>query len=323
MRFKSAWVVGSAAALLITLRSALPQAYPSQTITVTLPFAPGGSADLSVRLVSEKISAKLGQPVVIENRPGAGGELAVTSVVRAAPDGYKLLATSNGPIVVAGNFRAISYDPEADLVPIAMLVKVPAAIAVNASLPIRSIADLVKFSKETPGGLSYGNAGVGTHMHLSGEIFRAKTGANIVAIPYRGTALIALAVKTGESQMGVADLTSLMPFASEGSIRILALVDSQRTSVAPDVPTVAESGVPGFGLDAWLGLFAPKGASSVLVAKLNASINEALARPDVRQKLIAAGLDPWTISPEAMRAFIKTDRARWGALLREANVKLQ
>ena len=324
MKFRFSRLAGGAVAALAALQgSAHSQAYPSQPVTVTLPFAPGGSADLSVRVVSEKISAKLGQPVVIENRPGAGGELAATSVVRAAPDGYKLLATSNGPVVVVGNFRTINYNPETDLVPVAMLVKVPAAIAVNASLPIHSISDLVKYSKEKSGGLSYGHAGVGTHMHLSGEIFRTKTGANLVAVPYRGTALIALAVKTGETQMGIADLTSLTPFATEGSIRLLAIVDSKRTSVAPDIPTVAETGVPGFGLDAWIGVFAPKGTPPDVVARLNTLINEALSLSDVRQRLVAAGLDPWQLSPQEMSAFIKTDFARWSVLLREANVKIQ
>jgi tripartite-type tricarboxylate transporter receptor subunit TctC len=311
------------AALLVHQAPARSQSFPSQPITLTLPFAPGGSADLSVRVVGERISARLGQPVIIENRPGAGGEIAATSVIRSAPDGYKLLASPNGPVVVVGNLRSISYNPATDLVPVAMLVKVPAGIAVNASLPIHSIADLVKYSKEKPGGVSYGNAGVGSHMHLSGEIFRVKTGANLVAVPYRGTAAVALAVKTGETQMGVSDLTSLMPFAAEGSLRILALVDSKRTSMAPEIPTVAESGVPGFGLDAWIGVFAPKDTPADVVSKLNASIDEALARPDVRKRLITAGLEPWIVRPEEMSAFVKSDLARWGVLLREANVKLE
>ena len=316
--------LAAAAIALVALQgTGKAQTWPSQPIAVTLPFAPGGSADLTVRIVSEKVSAKLGQPFVIENRPGGGGEIAVMSVVRARPDGYKLLATSNGPVVVAGNFRAVNYNSETDLVSLAMLVKVPAAIAVNAALPIHSIPDLVKQSKEKAGGLSYGHAGVGTHMHLSGEIFRTKTAANMVAVPYRGTAAIALAVKTGETGVGVADLTSLMPFATEGSIRILAIVDSKRTSVAPDIPTVAESGVPGFGLDAWIGMFAPKGTPAAIATKLNAEINAALALPDVRQRLIRAGLDAWQVSPAEMNAFIKADLARWSALLREANVKLE
>ena len=323
MRVRWSGFVGAAVALIALQGPARSQSYPSQPITVTLPFAPGGSADLSVRIIGERISAKLGQPVVIENRPGAGGELAVTSVVRSAPDGSKLLATPNGPVVVVGNFRTIGYNPETDLVPVAMLVKVPAAIAVNASLPIHSIADLVKYSKEKAGGVSYGNAGVGTHMHLSGEVFRAKTGANLVAVPYRGTAAVALAVKTGEIPMGVSDLTSLMPFAAEGSIRILAIVDSKRTSVAPDIPTVAEGGVPGFGLDAWIGVLAPKGTPGDIVAKLNSAINEALESAEVRKRLVIAGLDPWLLSPAEMGAFIKEDLARWSVMLREANVKIE
>jgi tripartite-type tricarboxylate transporter receptor subunit TctC len=322
MRVGLSGFVGTAAALIALQAPLHSQSYPSQPITLTLPFAPGGSADLSVRIIGARISAKLGQPVVIENRPGAGGELAVTAVVRSAPDGSKLLATPNGPVVVVGNFRTIGYNPETDLVPVAMLVKVPAAIAVNASLPIHSVGDLIKYSKEKAGGVSYGNTGVGTHMHLSGEVFRAKTAANLIAVPYRGTAAVALALKTGEIPMGVSDLTSLLPFAAEGSIRILAIVDSKRTSVAPDIPTVAEGGVPGFGLDAWIGILAPKGTPPDIVAKLNSEINEALESAEVRKRLVTAGLDPWMLSPTEMGAFIKADLARWSVMLREANVKI-
>jgi tripartite-type tricarboxylate transporter receptor subunit TctC len=182
---------------------------------------------------------------------------------------------------------------------------------------------LVKYSKEKSGGLSYGMAGVGTHMHLSGEVFRVKTGANLVAVPYRGTAQTALAIKAGETQMGVADLTSLMPFATEGSIRILGLVDSTRTSVAPDIPTIAEAGAPGFGLNAWIGVFAPRGTPADVIARLNRSINDALALPDVRQRLLMAGLDPWQITPQDMNSFIKDDIALWSRLLREAKVKVE
>jgi tripartite-type tricarboxylate transporter receptor subunit TctC len=317
------WVTVTAAFVLTLLCSASASAetYPSRPITVTVPFAPGGSADLAIRVVGQKLTASLGQPVVVENRPGAGGELGVGNVVRAAPDGYNLLLTTNGPISVISNFRKVSYNP-ADLAPVAMLVKVPAAIAVNASLPIKNIADLIKYSKEHPGGISYGMAGPGTQMHLAGEIFRAKTGADIVAVPYKGTAPTALAVKTGEVQMGIADLTSLMPFAKEGSIRILGLVDSTRSSVAPDIPTVAESGVPGFGVNAWIGVCAPKDTPQDIVARLNTGINDALALPDVRQRMITAGLDPWIITPTDLDSFLSEDIARWKTLLSEVKVNV-
>jgi tripartite-type tricarboxylate transporter receptor subunit TctC len=160
-------------------------------------------------------------------------------------------------------------------------------------------------------------------MHLTGEIFRLKTGADIVSVPYRGTALTALAIKTGETQMGVADLTSLLPFAAEGSIRILGLVDTSRTSVAPDIPTIAEVGVAGFGVDAWVGIFAPRGTPAPIVTLLNVTINEALAMPDVRQRVLASGLDPWVLSPQAMSAFVREEIARWKALIRETGVKVQ
>jgi tripartite-type tricarboxylate transporter receptor subunit TctC len=311
------------AAVLTVAVPAWSQNYPSQPITITVTFPPGGSADLTTRIIGARLAAKLGQPVVVENRAGGGGEVGLVSVVKAPPDGYRLLSTTSGSIALAGNLRQVSYDSETDLMPISMLVKVPTGIAVNAALPIRTVADLVKLSKERPDGLSYGNAGIGSFMHLAGEVFRAKTGANLVSVPYRGTAPAALAVKTGETQMAVADLTSLMPFATEGSIRILGLVDSARTSVAPEIPTIAEGGVPGFGVDGWVGMFAPRGTSPAIVALLNAAINEALESPDVRRRILASGLDPWILSPPAMSSFVKEEIARWKVLTREAGVKVQ
>jgi tripartite-type tricarboxylate transporter receptor subunit TctC len=316
--------VGAAVAALLMLPAlANAQTYPTQPVSVTVTFPPGGSADLTTRIIAERLAAKLGQPFVIENRAGAGGEVGLMSVVRAAPDGYKLLSTSSGSIALVGNLRQVSYNSETDLAPIAMMVKVPAAIAVNAALPIRTVSDLIKYSKEKPGGLSYGNAGVGSFMHLAGEVFRAKSGANLVSVPYRGTAPAALAVKTGETQMAVADLTSLRPFAAEGSIRILGVTDSTRTSVAPDIPTIAEGGVPGFGVVGWMGVFAPRNTPPAIVTQLNGLINEALAEPEVRRRILAAGLDPWVVSPQQMAKSIKDEIAQWKVLIREANVKLQ
>lgn len=324
MEIERCWHAGAVVAALFGLPGmAHSQSYPTQPITITVTFPPGGSADLTTRIIGERLSAKLGQPIVIENRAGAGGEVGLVSVVRAAPDGHKLLSTTSGSIALVGNLRAISYDAQIDLVPVAMLVKVPTAIAVNASLPIRTIPELIKYSKGKPDGLSFSNAGVGSFMHLAGEIFRFKSGANLVSVPYRGTAPSALAVRAGDTQLAVADLTSLMPFATEGSIRLLGLVDSARTSVAPDIPTVAESGLSGFGLDGWVAIFAPRGTPPDIVARLNAIVNEALAEPDVRRRILTSGLDPWPLSPTGMVAFIKEEIARWSVLIREAQVKMQ
>jgi tripartite-type tricarboxylate transporter receptor subunit TctC len=297
--------------------------YPTQPVTLTVVFAAGGSADLASRIVADKLSAKLGQPFIIENRTGGGGEVGLLAVARSTPDGHRLLVTSNGSVAIAGNLRQLSYDPETDVVPVAMIEKTPTAIAVNAALPIKNIADLVKYSKEKPGGLSIGNSGSGSMFHLAGEIIRYKSGANLVPVSYRGAALTARGIRAGEVDMGITDLTSVMPFVQEGTIRILALTNSSRTPVAPDIPTIAEIGIPGLGLNAWIGVFAPRGTPPQVVAQLNASINETLELSDVRQRILNAGLEPWIMSPQQMAQLVKHEIALWKNLIREANVKVE
>ena len=313
MQTKQWWFVGVAAAAILAMPGLVqsqPQ-YPTQPVTLTVTFAPGGSADLVSRLVADKLSAKFGQPFVIDNRSGGGGEVGLVAVARSAPDGHKLLTTSNGSVAMAGHLRKVSYDAETDLVPVAMLVKTPCAIAVSASLPIKNIADLVRYSKEKAGGLSMGNSGSGSMFHVAGEILRYKSGANLVGVPYRGAALTARGIRAGEVDMGITDLTSVMPFVQEGTIRILALTDSSRTVVAPEIPTVAEIGMPGLGLNAWLGVFAPHRTPPKIVAHLNASINEALELPDVRQRILNAGVEPWIMSPQQMAQFVSQEIVLW------------
>jgi tripartite-type tricarboxylate transporter receptor subunit TctC len=242
------------------------------------------------------------------------------AVARAAPDGYRLLVTSNGSIAIAQNLRQVTYDTEKDVVPVAMLVKTPCVVAVRASLPIRSIADLVKYSKEKPGGISYGNSGPGSMFWVAGEILRHKTGANMVSVPYRGASLTARALRAGEVEMGITDLISVMPFVQEGTVRILALTNASRTPVAPDIPTVSEIGLPGLGLDAWMGVFAPRGTPPEIVAQLNAGINEALKSPDVRERIMKAGLEPWIMSPQQLAEFVRQEIVLWRDLMRDANV---
>jgi tripartite-type tricarboxylate transporter receptor subunit TctC len=289
---------------------------------MTVVFAAGGSADLVSRIIGDKLSAKFGQPFVIENRTGGGGEVGMVAVARSAPDGYKLLVTSNGSTAIAPNFRQVSYNAETDLVPVAMIEKTPCVVAVKASLPIKSIADLVKYSKEKAGGISYGNSGPGSMFWAAGEILRHKTGANMVSVPYRGAALTARGIRAGEVDMGITDLTSVMPFVQEGTVRILALTDSSRSPVAPDIPTVSES-IPGLGLNAWIGVFAPRGTPTQIVEQLNAGINEALKTPEVRQRILNAGLEPWIMSPQEMAKFIGQEIVLWRTLIREANVKVE
>jgi tripartite-type tricarboxylate transporter receptor subunit TctC len=321
MQIKYRWLVGAVVAILAmpSLVQSQPR-YPTQPVTMTVVFAAGGSADLVSRIIGDKLSAKFGQPFLIENRTGGGGEVGMVAVARASPDGHKLLVTSNGSTAIAPNLRPVSYDAEKDVVPVAMIEKTPCVVAVRASLPIKSIADLVKYSKEKAGGISYGNSGPGSMFWVAGEILRHKSGANFVSVPYRGAALTARALRAGEVDMGITDLTSVRPFVQEGTVRILALTDSSRTPVAPDIPTVSESGMPGLGLNAWIGVFAPRGTPTEVVSQLNTGINEALKMPDVRQRILNAGLEPWIMSPQEMAQFVRDEIVQWRDLMREAKV---
>jgi tripartite-type tricarboxylate transporter receptor subunit TctC len=299
------------------------QTYPDRTIKIIIPVAPGGSADLIARSIAARLSDRLGRPVVVESRAGAGGEIGVESVVHAAADGYTLLATPNGPIAIAGHLQKLTYDATVDLAPVAMTAYVGAGIGVNASLPIHNVAELIKASKDNPKGLSFSHSGVGNHMHLSGELLEYMTGANFVPIPYRGTSPAVEAIISGDVPFGVADLTTLLPMANAGKLRIIAVINSQRIGTAPDVPTVAESGVPGYAADPWQGLFAPTGTPPDIVNRLNAEVRGALAEPQLRDTLIKAGLEPVVMTPEEMRRFVLADSAKWGKVIADIGLKIQ
>ncbi|MEA2906952.1 MAG: hypothetical protein QOI12_4339 [Alphaproteobacteria bacterium] len=305
----------------LALPAANAQTFPDKPIRIIVPVAPGGSADLVARTIGARLSESLGKPVIVESRVGGGGELALESVIRAAPDGYTLLSSPNGPISVAPHVQGPKYDPAKDLTPVAMQVFVGAGIGVQAALPIGSMSDLIKMAKDRPEGIHYAHSGVGNTMHLAGELLKSMTGANLVPVPYRGTSPVVTAILTGEVPFGIADLTSLMPLADAGRVRVLAVMNSSRIGNAPNVPTVAEAGLPGYAADPWIGLFAPAGTPSDIVNRLNAEVARALARPEVRDNFVKAGLQPAPMSPDEMRRFVLADIEKWGKLIRSINLK--
>ncbi len=314
------FAVGVFALLLSALAGA--QQYPSQPIRIIVPFLPGGSADISARTVGMRLSDSLGQPVVVENRSGATGQVGIQAVIRSPADGYTLLATPNGAVTISGYFQKLPYDPAKDLVPVAMLTWVPIGIAVNAALPVNNLRDFIEFSKEKPGGLSYSTPGIGSHMHLAGELLKSMTGANLTAVPYRGSGPSTAAILSGEVPAGIADLAALLPLAKSERIRILTITNSTRTATAPDIPTVAESGVPGYGADAWIGMFAPAGTPPHIIARLNAEIARSLALPDVRQNLLKAGLEAAPMSSVDMGRFVLDEIKKWGKVIKDGNIKI-
>lgn len=297
--------------------------YPSQTIRIIVPFAPGGAVDLMARVFAAKLSERLNNAVIVENRSGAAAQLGIQAVVKAAPDGHTLLATPNGPISITVHLQKLPYDPVTDLVPVAMFAYASVGIAVGQTSEIKTLADLIAAGKSRPQGLNMSVSAIGTLMHLAGALLESMTGVKLVPIAYRGTASAAAAIASGEVDTGVSDLVSLLPLAKGGRIRILAVVNSARTATAPEISTVAEMGVPGYDADGWIGLFAPAGTPADLVERLNGEVARALSLPDVRNLYLQAGAEPAAqMKPAETRKFVLDDIKKWGGVIRNAKIKI-
>jgi tripartite-type tricarboxylate transporter receptor subunit TctC len=300
---------------------AYAQTYPDRPVRVIISFAPGGGADLIARTVAAKLQESMGKPFIVENLPGgSGGSLGVETVVRSAPDGYTLLITPNGPIAIASHLQKPSYDVLKDLAPVGMAAFAGSGIAVPASLPVQTISDLVKVSKETPKGLSYGHTGVGTQGHLAGEMLRIMTGANLTGVAYKGNSPTVAALLSSETQVAISDLVSLLPHVEQGKLRLIAVTNSTRQSIVPNVPTVAEQGYPEYSADAWAGMFAPANTPPDVINRLNAELGRAMQLPDVRKTFANLGMDATSMTPDAMRKFVMQDYARWGQVIKSANI---
>jgi tripartite-type tricarboxylate transporter receptor subunit TctC len=300
------------------------QTYPSKPINFIVPFTPGGSADLIARTLAAKLGASLGQTVIVENHGGAGGEVGVGVAVRGRPDGHTLLVTPSGPITTGGHFRKQAYEVARDLVPVAMVAIIPSVIAVNAALPVQTLSEFIAYAKERPNAINYSNPGLGSGNHLAGELLKHTTGIKMVPVPYKGSSAAAVAVASGEVQAGSGDLTSYLPFGASGSgkVRILATYGATRTMTAPEIPTVAEAGVPGFRAVAWVGMFAPAKTSPQIVARLNQEVMRALQRPDVREVFLKAGVEPAApMSSEKFGQFVLDETDRLGKLIKAADIK--
>ncbi|MGE3993885.1 Bug family tripartite tricarboxylate transporter substrate binding protein [Pseudorhodoplanes sp.] len=311
------------AATLSNASVAIAQDYPNRPVRIIVPFAAGGSADLTIRSVSLRLTEKLGKPFVIESRPGAGGQAGIEFALSAQNDGYTLISTPSGAVSIVPNLRKVQFDPASDLEPVAMLAKVPVGIAVNGNLPIKSIAELIEYSKTQPKGINYSVAAVGTHMHLAGEIFKGQTGSRMQAVPYKGTGPAAAAVYAGEVEATVSDLATLLPLAHDNKVRILAVLDRERTAVAPDIPSIGELGVSGAAVGAWIGVFVRKGTERGIVDKLSSEIGVALNDPEIKSLYAKAGLEVWPLNSSEMKNFINTDLAWWREAVSKVSLKIQ
>ncbi len=300
---------------------ALAQGYPAKPIRFLVPFPPGGSADLMVRAIAPRMSDKLGQPVVVENRAGAGGMIGVDAVAKAPADGYTIGLAAAGAL--SSNihlYPSMPYHPEKDLAPISMLAMIPFFLVAHPSQPA-SLKELIEKAKA--GQLSYGHGGQGSTMHLAGELFNMMGQVKIQAVPYKGSGPVAADVLGGQVPLGVVDVPSAIAHVKSGKIRALAVTTKRRISAAPDVPTFEQAGLPGYEAIGWFGAAAPAGTPVELIKRLNSEITTALSSPEVKERAIAAGAEPFPTSPQEFAAIIRDETKKWGEVVRTAGIKLQ
>ncbi len=297
-------------------------AWPNKPLRLIVPFPPGGSADILGRLIGQKLSEGLEQPVVIDNRPGGGTAIGAQALARSPADGYSLMigTVSSHAINPAVNPK-LPFDPVKDFTPISLVAAIPFAMLVHPSVPAKSVAEFITYSRERPGKLDYGSAGAGTSNHLAGELFEAMTGAHLVHIPYRGSAPALQDLLAGRLALMFDLVLTAAPHVRAGSVRALAVTGARRSAVLPELPTVAEAGLPGYEVSAWFGIFAPAGVPRPIVERLNAEIVKAMAAPDLRQRLVSLGADPLTSSPEEFAAYLKAEIAKWAKVVKDAGVK--
>lgn len=312
-----------AAALSIAAAPAAAADYPAQPIRLVVPFPPGGGADNLARTIMPRVEALLGKPIVIDNRPGAGGNLGAELVARAAPDGYTLLYGTNGTHSInASLYRHLRFDPVKDFAPISRLTSIPAMLIVNRALPVESVAELIRHAKAHPGKLNFASAGNGTTSHLAGELFKTMAGVDIVHVPYRGGALAVTDLIGGQVQMMIDVMPNAYPLVRSGRVRGLAVSTTQRVSAAPELPTIAEAGVPGFEASAWDGILAPAGTPQTIVDRLNAAIREALKEPALVEALARLGAQPVTSTPAEFAQHIQTSTEKWAAVVLASGAKV-
>jgi tripartite-type tricarboxylate transporter receptor subunit TctC len=301
--------------------SAEAERYPVKPIRIVVPFTPGGSNDLIARVIGQKLNEAWGQPAIIDNRPGGGSTIGIEVVVRAAPDGYTLLTTSGG-IAINVSLYKLPFNPVTDLAPVALLAQMPYLLAVNPALPAKSTQDLIKVARAQPGKIVFSSSGAGTSSHLTMEMFKSAAKLDMLHVPYKGGGPAVNAVMSGEAQATFNVITGTLSHVRSGKLRALGVSSAKRADVAPEIPTVAESGVPGFEVIAWYNVFAPARTPRAIVSRLNAEIVRALQQPDVRERFQALGVSPLTGSPDDLARYLKFEVDRWAKLIKERGIKL-
>jgi tripartite-type tricarboxylate transporter receptor subunit TctC len=320
------WAGAMAAVFTLVGATAAPlfaQSYPNKPLRLILPFQPGGTTDIIGRIIAAKYAERFGQPVVPENRPGAGSNLGIELAAKAKPDGYTMVLTSPALTVSPGLYKKLNYDPVKDLAPISMVVEGDYVLVIRPALPIKNLKDLVEYAKANPGKLNYGSGGVGTAPHLAGELLKSLAKIHIVHVPYKGANLAMIGMMGGEVDMVVIGITNAVPQIQAGKVRGLAVLGKARVPSLPDVPTASQAGLDHFEVTSWYGLLAPAGTPRDIIARLSAEWAKIAADPDTREKMQGAGFETVSSTPEQFSEFIRRDIARWGKVIKEANLSIE
>ncbi len=304
-----------AAASLVSVGIASAQAWPSKPVTVIVPFAPGAASDGIARILAQELSASLGQPVVVDNRPGAGGTTGPSLVARATPDGHTIGLAATGAIVVNPHLLDGAPLNVKELAPVAKLADIPLALAAHPASGFTNLAAFLSAGRTAAGGVNVGNNGQNTSQHLAAELLSRMTGVRMVAVPYKGSAPAATALLGGEVPVAMVDLTSVYPHIKTGKLIGLGVTSAQRSKVAPDLPTIGEGGVPGYAASAWMGLFAPAKTPPTVIAQIARAVQVVLAKPEVESKLIALSAEPNYLGPAEFASFLEVETAKWGKVI--------
>jgi len=299
------------------------ESYPSRPVRLLVPFAPGGGADTLSRIVAPKLHESLGQPWIVDNRGGAAGNLAAETVARAAPDGYTVFMGFSTVLTVNPSLYKVSFSVERDFAPVTLLATAQYILVVHPSVRAANVKELIALAKQKPGALNYATAGVGSPLHLAGELFKKRAGINMVPIAYKGGGPAAAAVLAGEAQLIFGSVASSMPHVKAGRLKALATTGAKRSKVAPDLPTVAESGFPGFDVSSWYALLVPAKSPATVVNIIRDAALKAVALPDVQAAMSRQGLEVETSTPRELAARIKSETAVWAGVIKEAGIKAE
>ncbi|MEI8151569.1 MAG: tripartite tricarboxylate transporter substrate binding protein [Hyphomicrobiales bacterium] len=313
----AAWAGGA-----VQPAAAQADAYPNRPVKLVVGFAAGGPSDLLARIIGQWLTERLGQQFVIENRPGAGSNIATEAVVNASPDGYTILIVATGNAINTSFYDKLPFDFVRDIAPVAGLARVPSVMAINPSLPAKTVAEFITYGKANPGKINAASGGTGTAVHLAAELFKTMTGVNLVHVPYRGLAPAMTDLISGQVQLMFGDMPSAIQHIRSGSIRGLAVTTAARSAIMPDLPTVAET-VPGYEASAWFGLGAPKGTPPAIVAKLNREVNAGLSDAKLSERIEKLGAAPIVVTPLEFETFIAAETRKWAAAVKASGAKAE